>query len=244
MTSLRFPPGTGAVQAARQSMPSTSVRRMDDASVPLWCDPLTGLVAYPSFAECLTAYLPVVASSGAHLAIGDVDDLRGYVNQHRADDPTHFGHLAGNACMQALGRVTRVWAERTLMSWPFALCGTFGGDEVIIAAAGKSYDEFVVQIHRLIRDIAESVPRTCSFSAGTLTVRGLTTADQEHAYRHFVSVVDAALFARKAALRAAHLDPKGDFEDVGAVALEPTENIPTIALRSASEARDIGSRSD
>ena len=46
-----------------------------DTSALLLCDPLTGLVAYPSFEELLIAGLPALAIKGLHLAIGDVDDL-------------------------------------------------------------------------------------------------------------------------------------------------------------------------
>src|ERR1022692_3662155 len=69
-----------------------------DPSAFLLCDPLTGLVAYPSFEAHMIAALPGLASDGLHLAIGDVDDLRGYVTAANANDPTLFGHLAGNDC--------------------------------------------------------------------------------------------------------------------------------------------------
>jgi hypothetical protein len=45
------------------------------------------------------------------LAIGDVDDLKRFVSQQRLDDPAMFGHLAGNACMQAVGEATLRWAS-------------------------------------------------------------------------------------------------------------------------------------
>ncbi|WP_432832892.1 hypothetical protein [Dactylosporangium sp. CA-092794] len=220
------------------SMMSMPVPGPDGEPVVLWCDPLTGLIAYPSFANYLTEQLPQLVPAPVHLAIGDVDDLKEYVSQRRAEDPTCFGHLAGNACMQALGSATRQWAERTFSTWPFALCGTFGGDEVIIAAAGRGYDEFVADIHRLIEEIRQSVPRTCSFSTGTLTVRHINPGDQEQTYRHFVSQVDAALFLRKAVLRQADISPRGDFADIGAVTFDPAPARPPGAPGGARQAAD------
>src|ERR1022692_2790110 len=109
----------------------------------LLCDPLTGLVAYPSFEAYMIAVLPGLATDGLHLAIGDVDDLRGYVSAANADDPTLFGHLAGNDCMRRVGEATRRWVADHLDFWPFAMCATFGGDEVIVAAAGQPYETFI-----------------------------------------------------------------------------------------------------
>ena len=183
----------------------------------LWCDPLTGLVAYPSFAEHLTDCLPILAPLGVHLAIGDVDDLKQYVSERRAEDRAYFGHLAGNECMQMIGQITRQWAERTTASWPFSLCGTFGGDEVIVAAAGVDYAVFVDSVRCLVDDIGAKAPRTCSFAAGTLIPTVISQACRTTAYREFVARVDLALFERKAEIRAANVSPRGDFEDIGPV---------------------------
>jgi len=79
----------------------------------LLCDPLTGLVSYPSFEEHLTRELPRLARRELHLAIGDVDDLKEFVTARRDCDPMMFGHLAGNDCMRKVGAATpRVGATR------------------------------------------------------------------------------------------------------------------------------------
>lgn len=188
-------------------------------STVVFCDPLTGLVAYPSFAEFLTRNLPELASSGLYLAIGDVDDLKEYVCMRRSDDPTCFGHLAGNECMQALGRVTRRWAANAFTGWPFSLCGTFGGDEVIIAAAGRNYTDFQLQLQQLEIEIRQEVPRTCSFSSGSLTDERIGPQDSGIAYRELVAQVDAALFDQKTALRERNISPQGHITDIGHIVL-------------------------
>lgn len=191
--------------------------------VQLWCDPLTGLVAYPSFADHLTRCMPSLTPTGLHLAIGDVDDLKEYVTERRTEDPTMFGHLAGKDCMERLGDTTRDWAQRRLASWQFLLCGTFGGDEVIIAASGNDHWRFARDVQALIRDIVQSLPRTCSFSAGTLMTGHVTPRQAPYAYRHFVSRVDTALFVHKAEVRSKSAKPRGDFKDVGIVRLPDLE---------------------
>ena len=227
-------PAPAVVREIRQAVTGVSVAGANGEPAYLWCDPLTGLIAYPSFADHLTERLPSLAPTELHLAIGDVDDLKQYVTQRRIDDPTCFGHLAGNECMKDLGLVTRTWADRTISSWPFGLCGTFGGDEVIIAAAGKDFGRFVADIRSLMHAINRSVPRTCSFAVGTFQATGLTAADSEQAYRCLVSCVDEALFARKAMLREAHIDPRGDFVDVGRVEYPRTQ---AVAVNGKEEIR-------
>jgi GGDEF domain-containing protein len=189
------------------------------ATCKLWCDPLTGLVAYPSFQEHLTQWLPTLAPAGLHLAIGDIDNLKEYITQRRGEDPTMFGHLAGNDCMERLGATTREWAQLRLASWHFSLCGTFGGDEVIIAASGFDYGRFVRHIRELMSDIGRSLPRTCSFASGTLTTSDVCEGQARQAYRHLVSRVDLALFIQKAEIRSRNSQPRGDFKDVGSVPL-------------------------
>jgi GGDEF domain-containing protein len=163
----------------------------------LLCDPLTGLVAYPSFEQHLRDNLFALAPRGLHLAIGDVDDLKGHVTRRRDSDPTDFGHIAGNRCMRIVGSVTRTWAEDALGEWPFSLCGTFGGDEVVIAAAGRPYERFVTLIENLARALRLAAPRPCSFATATVASNGPTPAHQSDAYRAFVSHVDASLFDQK-----------------------------------------------
>jgi GGDEF domain-containing protein len=185
----------------------------------MYLDPLTSLAAYPSFERYLIEMIPALASDGLHLAIGDVDGLRDYVSERRAADPTHFGHLAGNACMQTIGRVTAQWAAAELSGSAFHVCGTFGGDEVIIAASGISHELFTAKIRKLCGTIRDAAPRPCSFALGTLTNQSVTRDSAADAYRQLVSRVDARLFREKEdALRnGAHLD--GSVTVLGQVSL-------------------------
>jgi GGDEF domain-containing protein len=179
------------------------VAEVDDLSVVLLCDPLTGLVAYPSFEAHMIGLLPKLAINGLHLAIGDVDDLRSYVTAANADDPNLFGHLAGNDCMRRVGGATRKWVADTLEGWPFAVCGTFGGDEVIVAAAGRTYDLFLEGLMELALRIRSAAPRTCSFASATTIPVERIVGTAEKAYRRLVSGVDERLFRHKARARTA-----------------------------------------
>ncbi|PBA69089.1 GGDEF domain-containing protein [Mycobacterium avium] len=212
--------GASSNLAYRETLLSTTCDGRIGKAATLFCDPLTGLVAYPSFAEFLIGNLPELAAVGLHLAIGDVDDLKEYVSRRRSDDPTCFGHLAGNECMQALGRTTKQWAAREFADWPFFLCGTFGGDEVIIAAAGQSPCAFWEKLRQLEREIRCHVPRTCSFSVGSLHVERIDGRHAQIAYRQLVAQVDRALFDRKTALRERNTKPRGDISSSGPIVLE------------------------
>jgi GGDEF domain-containing protein len=139
--------------------------------------------------------IPNLARLGLHLAIGDVDGLKQYVLLKRSD-PRLFGHLAGNECLSIIGGVTRRWAQQVLVGWPFALCGTFGGDEVIIAAAGESRGYFRDAVNRLSEQIAREAPRPCSFAFGS--VEGVVAPGlAEDTFRELASRVDRALFDHK-----------------------------------------------
>jgi GGDEF domain-containing protein len=174
----------------------------------LYLDPLTSLVAYPSFERHIIEMIPKLAGDGLHIAIGDVDGLREYVSEQRSADPAHFGHLAGNACMQTIGRVTAGWAAAELSDSPFHICGTFGGDEVIIAVSGISHELFASKIDNLRHAICNTAPRPCSFAIGTIEDQTVTRDSAAATYRRFVSMVDARLFREKDDARRAggHLD--------------------------------------
>jgi len=194
-------------------------RPCDADDVMVYLDPLTSLAAYPSFERYIIEMIPTLACDGLHLAIGDVDGLREYVSERRAADPTHFGHLAGNACMQTVGRVTAVWAAAQLSDSAFHLCGTFGGDEVIVAASGISHELFAAKILELCSIIRSTAPRSCSFALGTLTNQTVTQESAADAYRQFVSTVDARLFSVKedGHRNGGHLD--GSVTNLGQVSL-------------------------
>lgn len=185
----------------------------------LLCDPLTGLVAYPSFEAHMIALLPGLATDGLHLAIGDVDDLRGYITTANADDPNLFGHLAGNDCMRRVGHATRRWAADYLDFWPFAVCATFGGDEVIIAAAGRPYEAFIDALTELVSRIRSTAPRPCSFTSATTVPSPYIAGTAEDAYRRLVSRVDKCLFCHKASARDAGSTLAGALIDAGTLEL-------------------------
>lgn len=198
--------------------------RLDDAPCDLsedvmYLDPLTSLASYPSFERYIIKMIPMLVSDGLHIAIGDVDGLREYVSERRAADPTHFGHLAGNACMQTIGRVTAGWAAAELSGSAFHVCGTFGGDEVIIAVSGMSHELFASKIHGLCHTIRCAAPRPCSFALGTLANQTVTDDGAAEAYRKFVSMIDARLFREKEDARrdGGHLD--GFVSNLGQVSL-------------------------
>ncbi|MEU8047974.1 hypothetical protein AB0B71_27990 [Micromonospora echinofusca] len=185
----------------------------------LYCDPLTSLVAYPSFEQYLIQMLPALAADEMHIAIGDVDGLREYVMERRAVDPYSFGHLAGNACMRTIGALTSEWAALELKDVDFHICGTFGGDEVIVAAAGLSHDAFLQKIHSLCHDLKVSSPRPCSFALATLERCTLEPQHARSAYRILVSAVDARLFSMKEGARLAGAHLEGAVADLGTVSL-------------------------
>jgi GGDEF domain-containing protein len=191
----------------------------DDSAVHLLCDPLTGLVAYPSFEAHMIAVLPGLAADGLHLAIGDVDDLRGYVNAANANDSTLFGHLAGNDCMRRVGDATRTWAADYLDFWPFAICATFGGDEVLIAAAGRPYDAFIDALAELRSRIRSAAPRPCSFASATTMPMAHLAGTVEDTYRRLVSRVDRCLFCHKASARDEGSTLAGALVDLGTLEL-------------------------
>ena len=127
--------------------------------------------------------------------------LEGYVNNARGGDPTLFGHLAGNDCMRRVGLATRQWAADMLDGWPFAICATFGGDEVIVAAAGRPYEDFLDVLSVLASRIRSSAPRPCSFASATSIPMQRLVARAEDAYRDLLSRVDKRLFCYKAESR-------------------------------------------
>ncbi len=185
----------------------------------LLCDPLTGLVAYPSFESYLRDNLLALAPTGVHLAIGDVDDLKAHVTERRLSDPLMFGHIAGNICMRTVGSLTLQWAEEALQDWLFSACGTFGGDEVIVAAAGRPYEEFVDRVGELADAIRSMAPRPCSFATGSLTQEDVDELDPDIAYLRLVTSVDAALFDHKCELRAQGIAPNGAMVNQGRIDL-------------------------
>lgn len=163
-----------------------------------WCegacpDRITGLVAWPDLEAALPDLVEQTRRSGKTfaLAIGDVDAMKAYVEQANRTDPDSFGHLAGNRLMADLGRHTTDWFTSTGLSPGCA--ATFGGDEVVIAAAVDDVDAFTGHIGALRDRLCQHLPCTVSFAIGS-TGPGARPRD----YRSLVAAVDRTLFARKA----------------------------------------------
>lgn len=159
-------------------------------------DPVTGLVGFPEFANCLPPFLTDQArlDQPVGIAIGDVDHLKSYVEDTNSTHPASFGHLAGNAYMAALGRICSSWFHAS--RFPAGCVSTFGGDEVIITAAVAGCREFAAAVSSLRDHCRQQLPRPVSFATTVITPH----PDQNWIDAEGVlSAVDAALFCRKAA---------------------------------------------
>jgi GGDEF domain-containing protein len=198
----------------------------------LYCDPLTSLVAYPSFESYLIKMLPLVSGDGLHIAIGDVDGLRGYVSERQPPDTYSFGHLAGNACMRTIGRQTRAWAAAELDEFPFSVCGTFGGDEVIVSASGLNHETFSGKVRKLCQAIKVSSPRPCSFALATIEDHTVTAQNAADAYRALVASVDAQLFHEKERARLTADGLNGTVTDLGVVSVSGCTGHPFPGTRA------------
>lgn len=163
-------------------------------------DPITGMIAWPDFYDQLPGLLEQVIISGGSfgLAIGDVDNLKSYVEESKSVDPASFGHLAGNQLMNRLGFVARRWLGT---SGPFDGClATFGGDEVIMVAIVDDESSFLDSVTRLRDALCASLPRTVSFAAGVVSPQDrLGDGDRywSELTMHLLGAVERALFSYK-----------------------------------------------
>jgi GGDEF domain-containing protein len=172
-----------------------------------WCaeareDPITGLVAYPDFDRLVPEHLVRTLRLGGTigLAIGDVDNLKEYVETSNSLDPSSFGHLAGNALMARLGRLAVEWFGQQ----PFekGCVSTFGGDEIIIAASAGCGDTFHCAIQELRDLFAARLPRSVSFAVTVLEAERVPAVmtgwiSPRRLYTHLAGSTDRCLFARK-----------------------------------------------
>ncbi|MEU5903757.1 MULTISPECIES: hypothetical protein [unclassified Micromonospora] len=191
-----------------------SVPLFDPTQLPLreWCagsreDPLTGLIAFPDFHHYLPHRLVSTLARGGivGLAIGDVDGLKQHVEAANTSDPASFGHLAGNRVMARLGLEARTWFHR--LSWSEGCVATFGGDEVIIAAAIDAPQDFVLAITELRDRLAATLPVPVSFGLMMVGARHLPAGQSGETWPHpftdtLLATVDRCLFAHKAMRRA------------------------------------------
>jgi HAD superfamily hydrolase (TIGR01549 family) len=175
-----------------------------------WCedgrlDPITGLIAFPDFHAALPPLL--VSAAGRRrsvgLAIGDVDNLKMYVENANNTDPASFGHLAGCAVMTQLGAVARQWFDR--YDFSRACVSTFGGDEIIIAAEVTEADAFAAAITELAYQLRTQLPRPVSFAFAIATPEqfgDIGEANPIDTCTRILASVDRFLFVTKADNRA------------------------------------------
>jgi len=186
-----------------------------------WCsdarqDPITGLVAFPDFNYLLPDILAICQLRGFDIgiAIGDVDNLKEYVENSKSMDAASYGHLAGCALMQRLGFAATGWFHT--LDVPFGCVSTFGGDEIIVLLAVEqgADDAFEAKVVDLRNELFGALPRSVSFgwTVARLGDDGSGLADRQY-YRlrsiGLLSAVDQALFRQKSALHGAGLPCDG-----------------------------------
>lgn len=186
-----------AVRHDRFPPPSYGVWRSADRD-----DPITGLIAWTGFFAGLPHRLACRLDAGrlVGIAIGDVDDLKEYVERARVGDPRMFGHLAGNALMGQLGTVARAWLRESAL--PHSCLATFGGDEIVLIAEVVTTGEFVGQVESLRAMLCDHLPRTVSFAAAVLDPGALPeNVEGDHWWEEFtvhaIGEVERTLFQHK-----------------------------------------------
>lgn len=166
-------------------------------------DPITGLIAFPNFIDTLPSLiLKLLNDHGSiGLAIGDVNNLKSYVETLNDENPWMFGHLAGNAFMSKLGTISLSFFKK--IDYPWSCISTFGGDEIILACAGKSQIQFLQSVRNLSQELETNLPRSVSFAAGWFAVPAnverltLSENEVESLCISAISLVDKALFSGK-----------------------------------------------
>jgi GGDEF domain-containing protein len=201
------PPGT-------ETQLRASVPLFDPSQMPLreWCagsreDPVTGLIAFPDFHAYLPHQLTATLLEGKliALAIGDVDGLKQHVEVSNVADPASFGHLAGNQVMAKIGAVARAWFGD--QPWPKGCLATFGGDEVIVAAAVTDPGAFIAGIGDLRDRLVAALPVPVSFAVIVVGPSDLPDDRAGLGWPHpftdsLLAAADRCLFAHKALRRA------------------------------------------
>ncbi|MFD8965788.1 hypothetical protein ACFV0C_12395 [Streptomyces sp. NPDC059568] len=206
-------PSTPMTKSGEASLTS-AVPLFDNSQLPLrgWCegsreDPLTGLITFPDFHAHLPRELAGALANGGlvAIAIGDVDGLKDHVEKANTTEPGSFGHLAGNRVMARLGATTRKWFHE--QSWTAGCAATFGGDEVIVAAAIDDAAMFHRAIGNLRDRLGAALPTPVSFALAVASAGHLPTLRIGNAWKHrftdeLLATVDRCLFAHKAERRA------------------------------------------
>ncbi|MFI7068507.1 diguanylate cyclase domain-containing protein [Kribbella sp. NPDC050124] len=206
---------TPAKLSSHQTPPALAIDaphdRFPPATVGGWCDdarddPITGLVAWPGFFTRLPRLIANAIGRGdsVGMAIGDVDNLKEYVEGAKAVDAQSFGHLAGNAFMGRLGTLARNWLWDSDATQ--ACLATFGGDEIVFVSAATDETRFFSQVDGLRNQLCAGLPRTVSFGAGLITPTAIPeSVIGDHWWRefliHVIGAVEHRLFSQKHARR-------------------------------------------
>ena len=154
-------------------------------------DGLTGLANRRAFDERLADEWARARRDGAQLSLLliDVDHFKAFND--------HYGHLAGDGCLRALGRILSAHARR-----PADLAARYGGEEFAVLLPGTGADgcaEVGEEIRGALRDLAmlhaQSLPsRLVTVSVGAATgFPSQTTTDCSA----LVAAADRALYAAK-----------------------------------------------
>jgi GGDEF domain-containing protein len=165
------------------------------------------LLAFPDFHLEFPYAMAESLRAGAlvGVAIGDVDNLKDYVENSNVADTELFGHLAGNAVMSRLGDVARAWFwDQDVVR---GCVSTFGGDEIIVALETAGEGAFVAAVTELRARLNGALPRTVSFALTTLSMDGPTAfagnGPHDAVYMQTMRTLDGRLFECKAAHRRA-----------------------------------------
>lgn len=158
-------------------------RKLDLASRT---DALTGLANRREFNERLLAASAEAREQSLCLALIDVDHFKGYND--------HYGHLAGDACLQQI-------AQSLLANLPAPdyLVARYGGEEFAVLAPGLSPGHVRTALARAMAAIEElCIPHASSAAARVVTISiGLAHAPVGGSAQSIVSAADRALYSAK-----------------------------------------------
>lgn len=204
------PEGSSGVSPRAVDVPS-AVRGLGELSTYV-IDPITGLISFPNFNAVFPDLINGALGAGHQvgLAVGDVDNMKSYVERKRAADDLCFGHLAGNALMSELGAIALGWfsgspIERGCLT-------TFGGDEIVLLTNSLSQQELLEQVSTLAGKLTARLPCSVSFAYGMFE-GGRTFRRLSHSHcRETLVTIDRALFALKQERPG---ETQGDLADAG-----------------------------
>jgi diguanylate cyclase (GGDEF)-like protein len=157
-------------------------------------DQLTGLANRRCFDETLALESRRAAREGTHLSLLliDIDHFKGFNDT--------YGHVAGDACLQAVSRALQQYAKR-----PGDLVARYGGEElaIILPNTDLAGARAVAQEVRASIEALAIVHSVSSFGHVTASV-GAASVSGPHAQgreRQLIETADAALYRAKAAGR-------------------------------------------